>query len=380
MADTEGEKWSTAITADNRGPLVTITVGLMLVAMFLFLGFRLTIRWPWPKLIGYDDLATMLGSLFAFGQSLAVFIAIDRGLGQHLDTLDAKKARDATNAIYASDVLSVVALTGSKLAVSLLLMRLSTYKRHINAARVITAVICVWGLIATVITALEIKRARADVRSAWIGLGALSIVLEVALFVLPIFLVWNLKMRLSAKITVVVGFAFRIPASALALARVLAVAKMLSAEEEIGFIDYTWDYINPTIFTTIEMHYSLMAATIPCMHLFLRQFSTGYLGTTNDQLHGTMIGSQNDQTDSYALSSIRSKNRKTAKSRRGGAVRQFSHSEAVSRALYQVDAAVTTISASRDRAGSVVSDGSEKIMVRHTVDVKWSESEECSPT
>ena len=63
MADAGGERWSNAITADKRGPLVTITAGLMLVAMFLFLGFRLTIRWPWPKLIGYDDLATIVGSV-----------------------------------------------------------------------------------------------------------------------------------------------------------------------------------------------------------------------------------------------------------------------------------------------------------------------------
>lgn len=124
------------------------------------------------------------------------------------------------------------------------------------------------------------------------------------------------------------------------------------------------------------MHYSLMAATIPCMHLFLRQFSTGYLGTTNEQLHGTMIASKSAQSDSYVLSSIGSRNlKKTTRNRRGGAVRQHSNVDAVSRALFQVDAAVTTISACRDRAESVVSDGSEKIMVRHTVDVKWSDSD-----
>lgn len=64
MAETGGEQWSTAISASDRGPLVTIAAGLMLVAMVLFLGFRLTIRWPWAKLIGWDDWATMLGSVF----------------------------------------------------------------------------------------------------------------------------------------------------------------------------------------------------------------------------------------------------------------------------------------------------------------------------
>lgn len=56
-------KWSTKISESDHGPLVTITACLMLVATFLFVGFRLTIRWPWNKLMGYDDLATLIGSV-----------------------------------------------------------------------------------------------------------------------------------------------------------------------------------------------------------------------------------------------------------------------------------------------------------------------------
>lgn len=73
---------------------------------------------------------------------------------------------------------------------------------------------------------------------------------------------------------------------------------------------------------------------------------------------------------------MKSRDQKTTRNQRGGTGRQHSHVDAVSRALYQVDATLTTISAGRDRAESIVSDGSEKIMVRHTVDVKWSDSEE----
>lgn len=158
----------------------------------------------------------------------------------------------------------------------------------------------------------------------------------------------------------------------------LAVVKMLSLEGDFPneTIDFTWLYVNPTIFTTIEMHYSLLAATIPCMHLFLRQFSTGYLGTTNEQLQSTMMGSKGNQSDSYVLSSVRSRHTGATGNRR--AMTEWHHSDidAVSRALYQVEAAVTTISAGREtRPESTASDGSEKIMVRQTVDVKWQSSD-----
>lgn len=80
-------EWSTAISDRERGPLVTITACLMLVAMFFFLAFRMTIRWPWRKLLGFDDLVVVLGSLVATGQAVAVFRAIHFGLGQHREDL-----------------------------------------------------------------------------------------------------------------------------------------------------------------------------------------------------------------------------------------------------------------------------------------------------
>lgn len=91
------------------------------------------------------------------------------------------------------------------------MLRLSTFNRHVIAARTISGLIIIWGIVAVIVTALETKRSKSENRSAWIGAGAYSILLEVALFVLPVYLVWNLKMRLSAKATVVAGFAFRLP-------------------------------------------------------------------------------------------------------------------------------------------------------------------------
>ncbi|CAK4026256.1 rpsU-divergently transcribed [Lecanosticta acicola] len=375
-----GAEWSTAISNRDHGPLVTITVCLMLVATFLFMGFRMTIRWPWSKLVGYDDMATIIGSLFACAQSTAVLISVHRGLGKHRADLGEAEAQAAIKAAWISDIISVLALTGSKLAVSLLILRLSTFKKHVLAARVVSILIGIWGVPAVVMTSLQRASSQERNRDGWIGVGVYSVLLEIALIVLPVYLVWNLQMRLSAKVTVVVGFLFRIPATALAVARVYAVVKMFSVESHDSsksMTDFTWLYVNPTIFTTIEMHYSLLAATIPCMHLFLRQFSTGYMGTTNAQLQGTMLGSKGNLSDSYALSSTRSRQGGFKRSRRGGTERQYSDIEAVSRALYQVSPAVTTVSASREnRPDSVASDGSEKIMVRQTVDVKWQDSNE----
>lgn len=84
----------------------------------------------------------------------------------------------------------------------------------------------------------------------------------------------------------------------------------------------SWRYTGLEIYTSIEMHYSLIAATIPCMHVFLKNFNTGYLGTTADQIDptGTLSGGGTKNSNSYAMSTVRSRHNDTRTSgqRKGG--------------------------------------------------------------
>jgi len=61
--DSPPPNMSTAISADQHGPLVTIATCLSLIGMFLFLLIRLAIRWPWKQLLGADDYCTIGASV-----------------------------------------------------------------------------------------------------------------------------------------------------------------------------------------------------------------------------------------------------------------------------------------------------------------------------
>lgn len=148
----------------------------------------------------------------------------------------------------------------------------------------------------------------------------------------------------------------------------------------ITHIDIPWDYVRPEIFTLIEVNYSLMAATIPCMHLFLRQFSTGYLQTTADQVQPSIMGTQRtkgSQSDSYILSSIRSRHTKGGSSPRGTQQRD---SLGDTDLLRRNDGGTTTWVMHQDHITdaesreSVISTGSDKIVVRQTIEVKWDDA------
>lgn len=46
---------------------------------------------------------------------------------------------------------------------------------------------------------------------SWVAIAAINVVLEITLFAYPVYLVWDLQMRLRSKATVIIGFALRFP-------------------------------------------------------------------------------------------------------------------------------------------------------------------------
>ncbi len=117
-----------------------------------------------------------------------------------------------------------------------------------------------------------------------------------ALFVLPIYLVWDLQMSYWLKAMVLSAFAFRIPIIPLTIARIK------NLNQAGNSTNYTFDVVLAVVFAQVEMHYSLVAATIPCARPFLKALNTGYLATVADQVD-PVLREQNQRGDMYMLGS-----------------------------------------------------------------------------
>lgn len=142
--------------------------------------------------------------------------------------------------------------------------------------------------------------------------------------------------------------------------------------------DVSWRYVVLAIYTEIEMHYSLIAAHIPCMHVFLKNFNTGYLGTTADQVDITATMAATKGSNSYVLSTVRSRHTQNSDDQPGGGQKSGMYGGKRDIKLSPNDGMTTSRIVHKDRngdsntdAGSVTSDGSDKIMVRRTVEVDW---------
>ncbi|KAK6428184.1 hypothetical protein LTR95_015674 [Oleoguttula sp. CCFEE 5521] len=189
----------------------------------------------------------------------------------------------------------------------------------------------------------------------------------------PIVLVYGLQMPLASKLTVVTGFAFRLPVV------VFTILRFDAFRDTPGNVaDISWTYVLLAIYTELEMHASLMAATIPCMHIFLRSFNTGFLATTALQVDSSGTMSATKGESSHAMKTVRSRHMQNSQERSWN--RDPIHEGGKSPMKLNPEQGHTVSNVThRDRrpedeidTGSVESDGSDRIMVRKTVQIDYS--------
>ncbi|KAF7187089.1 hypothetical protein HII31_11566, partial [Pseudocercospora fuligena] len=281
MADTEGPpslQFSTAITGDDHGAEVIVVGILCLVASALALVTRLSIRWPWRNLFGLDDFVCVTAMLLSLIQTSVVFGGVSRGFGKRASRLSQSELNQAEKIIYASNLLLIAALCFGKLAIATLFCRLSAMRAS-NMLMVLifaygVAGICVIALGRPIDTPWDVRNASPGTTLArWASVEAVGMLIDIVLTAYPILLVRNLKMSKGTKVAVMLGFALRFPVIIFSALRLASLATM-------DYSDFTYSYVDAELFAQAEMHYNTIAATIPCLRIFLKGWQTGFLGTT----------------------------------------------------------------------------------------------------
>lgn len=159
---------------------------------------------------------------------------------------------------------------------------------------------------------------------------------------------------------------------------VIAILRIIAYRNTLDDVtNISWQHTVLAIYTEIEMHYSLIAATIPCMQVFLRGFNTGYLGTTADQVEITATMAATKGSNSYVMSTVRSRHTQNSDNATGSQQKSGTYGGKDIK-LRPNDGISTSRIAHKERsgdsntdAGSIESDRSDKIMVRRTVDVDY---------
>ncbi|KZM19419.1 hypothetical protein ST47_g9361 [Ascochyta rabiei] len=207
------------------------------------------------------------------------------GLGRPIDTLSSRQGTiERLNVLTLVSNLSwITALSLSKSAIVLMLLRTTPTASHKRLQYLVGALVlmqCVLSI--TLMTAgCSVFEGfawsfRSNVNTCsrqslrWQVITGLDIATELAVLALPLQLVWNLQMSIKNKFVVIVAFWLRIPTLVFTILR----------DNATNNLSYTSDVsltaAMVVVWQTIELSYSIAAATVAALKRFTESLNTGF--------------------------------------------------------------------------------------------------------
>ena len=106
----------------------------------------------------------------------------------------------------------IIALCLGKLAVGLLCLRLSSARKQVRVALIIMGACVLYGVASFLLVAIRNPAAvEHGMLDRWIAIAVMGDIIDAGIVAFPVFLVRRLQMERSAKMTVIAGFAMRLP-------------------------------------------------------------------------------------------------------------------------------------------------------------------------
>jgi hypothetical protein len=102
-----------------------------------------------------------------------------------------------------------------------------------------------------------------DLVAFWDFDTAFDIATSLAVMAVPIVIVTPLQMSTGRKLKAILAFIFQLPPC------VFAAIRLLYLHRAFGSRDHTWDSVDLHIWTQINLHFSIVAANMPSLNIFL---------------------------------------------------------------------------------------------------------------
>nr|OQO10335.1 hypothetical protein B0A51_18303 [Rachicladosporium sp. CCFEE 5018] len=259
--------------------LVSSTLGLSLI--LLFAAIRVFIHQSNRQSYGVDDYLVGIATVLGVVQAVILLSACHDGLGRSRDLLSEQSANKVQQLYYVSTLFFIPAVAASRasvLAFQLKLTPIIWHLRSIYAMLIATAVLGVGSLLAL---ALSCNLSRPwDILNhqcpgyllRWNVTESIGCLIEILLVLFAVWMVWGLQTSFSNKAIVVFTFSFR-------LLMIVIVALRLSSFDESGMrLDPTLLEAQFIAWTSAELNYSIISATIPILRPFIATLSTTYGG------------------------------------------------------------------------------------------------------
>ncbi|KAF7511001.1 hypothetical protein GJ744_005547 [Endocarpon pusillum] len=226
-----------------------------------------------------DDIFLGSATLIAIAVSSIIFYAASLGLGRSIELLNPDDLVKVQKLFYASTVLFVFALGLSKSSIVALLLRMTPKEKHLVVFKGTLISFITWTIASSLAIALQCNLAHPWILVGercpgsfvrWQVFAGLDVVTELVMIILAIYLVWDAKLSRKNKAVVIIAFGLRAPI-------------LVGIAFRLQNFDYAGLTVNPTlleaefiVWSQAELHFSIVAATVPTLRRFVSGLATNY--------------------------------------------------------------------------------------------------------
>ncbi|PGH09749.1 hypothetical protein GX51_00429 [Blastomyces parvus] len=297
------------VTPHDHAAWVILSSCLLLILTVIVVLVTLISRARVLRKLVLCDMLLSLATILMFVETVCINFACSHGLGRHRDTLSEKLFQSFSKFFYTSQILALASLACSKAALALLIIYIKPLSAVLHACRALLAVIAAWGIAGVVALAAQCDAPRpwdfsegrcVNQQALYIGLGALSIITDVALVILPFFLVFQVQLPTRKRLTIVSFFCIRILVPIFTIFCLTSQNRYFDAKP----LDKTWYAVHPTIWAQATLSISIITSCIPSLKRVLADLQTGLMaGRVTEFLELSISGGSYSATASQANNS-----------------------------------------------------------------------------
>ncbi|PYI05167.1 hypothetical protein BO78DRAFT_151864 [Aspergillus sclerotiicarbonarius CBS 121057] len=205
------------VTDVNRSPIIGILAWLLFVFSTLAGSARLIVKYIIARRLTMDDYLVSVAMGFSLLQTICISIAARNGYGQEESASSAEQLEKALKSVYASEMFYIASVTFAKLSALAFMNFLMQRTRKTEWGLIV--LIGAWGVAAEFAVAFQCHLPRPwswDANQCfnrdtwWMVFGAIDILSEAALIVVPIMMVLHIQMAVARKLVVIGCFLTRI--------------------------------------------------------------------------------------------------------------------------------------------------------------------------
>ncbi|OAX85588.1 hypothetical protein ACJ72_00002 [Emergomyces africanus] len=294
------------VTPKNHGAWVILSSCLLLILTVIVVLVTLISRARVLRKLVLCDMLLSLATILLFAETLCINFACSNGLGQHRHALNEKLFQAFSKFFYASQILAIASLACSKVALTLLIIYIKPLRAVLNACRCLLGVVFAWGIAGIVALAVQCDPPRPwdfgegrciNQQALYIGLAVLSITTDIALVILPFFLVFQVQLPTRKRLTIASFFCMRI------LVPLFTIFSITSQNQYFNSspLDKTWHAVHPTIWAQATLSISIITACIPSLRRVMADLQTGLMaGRVTEFLELSISGGSNSATTGQA--------------------------------------------------------------------------------